>query len=440
MPTATLTKRTCDAAKPQGATFTLWDSDIPGFGLRVTPNVSKTFVLKYRDQKSGRQHWHSIGRFGSDTTAERARGIAEQLRSAIRHDGANPARDRRDRLNASTIAELADAYIRERPQATAKAKKERSWATDESNIRAHIKPAIGHIRINALTQRDVRDFQNHVRQGGTARVVQPDQNEPRRPRSRTVVRGGPGIANRSVAVLSAMLNWAVSRGLLEQNPAAGVKQIKTGVVRRNMEDHELLKLATAMEQWQAEAELQPEPFRPAAVKARRTWIAALRLLLLTGARKNEILALRKDEFDEDARRLRLRDSKTGAKSIPLPATALAILKQVIDEAPSDSLWVFPSVRGDGPMSGLQKVWTTICSKAGVTGVTIHSLRHTFASAAVNGGGSIYLASKVLGHADIKTTQGYSHADDDAVLSLAERTAELLASRLRVIEGGKAHAA
>jgi integrase len=237
-----------------------------------------------------------------------------------------------------------------------------------------------------------------------------------------------------------MLNWAVSKGVLEQNPAAGVKQLKTGAVRRNIEDHELLRLATAMEQWQAEAELQPEPFRPAALKARRRWIAAIRLLLLTGARKNEILALRKDEFDEEARRLRLRDSKTGAKSIPLPATALAILKQAIAEAPDESLWVFPSVRGDGPMSGLQKVWTTICAKAGVSGVTIHSLRHTFASAAVNGGGSIYLASKVLGHADIKTTQGYSHADDEAVLSLADRTAELLASRLRVIEGGKANAA
>src|SRR4051812_42441896 len=123
MTQANLTKRSCDAAKPKPTAYTLWDNEIPGFGLRVTPAGAKTFVLKYRDHGTGRQHWHSIGRFGADTTAEKARNVAEQLRPAIRHEGANPAKDRRDRLNASTVRELAGAYLEQRPQLTDRLKK-----------------------------------------------------------------------------------------------------------------------------------------------------------------------------------------------------------------------------------------------------------------------------------------------------------------------------
>lgn len=437
MAQAHLTKRSCDAAKPGSGTYTLWDDDIPGFGLRVTAGGAKTFVLKYRDQNTGRQHWHSIGRFGADTTPDQARTTAERLRSAIRHDGANPARERRERLSASTISELATSYLTERPQLGERHKKESSWTQDASNIRSHILPLLGDMRINALTREDVRAFHKRVREGHTARKVEP---EARRARSRTVVRGGAGIANRSLAVLGAMLNWAVSRDLLSLNPASGVRPTKTGNRRRNIEDYELAKLADAIEAWQADAAKLPGPVRPAAEKARRSWVSVIRLLLLTGARKNEILRLRKAEFDERGSRLRLADSKTGAKVIPLPAPALPILRAAIADASECSEWVFPSVRGDGPLNGLQKVWTSICAKAQVDGVTIHSLRHTFASAAVNGGGSIYLAAKVLGHADIKTTQGYSHADNDAVLAMATTTAESLAKRFKVIDGGRAEAA
>ena len=458
MANITISKTTCTKAAPQAAAYTLWDDRLPGFGLRVMPSGAKSFVLKFRDADSGRQHWHTLGRFGVDMTAEQARDAAGKLKPAIKHEGANPVRQRREHIDADTVAELADAYLAERPtmrrRGKERPKKESSWKQDASNISAHIKPHFGGHSIRGLKQSDVERFRDAVAKGKTARDMTVAKDDPDyKPRARVIVRGGVGAANRSIAVLSAMLSWAVKRGVLPSNPALGVSPIENGAERRDLRGNELETLAKALADWQAEAEAMPleaigkyplsarqlaarAKARDVRILARRKWVRAITLLLLSGARKNEIMQLRWEHYDADARCLRLPDSKTGRKTVPLGKHALELVEAARADA-GRSPWVFPSAKGDTPLTGLQKVWESLCERSGLTGLTIHSLRHSFASVAVNDGASLFIAGKLLGHSDTRTTEGYSHADMGRAHEVADQTAATLAGRFRVIEGGKA---
>jgi integrase len=156
-------------------------------------------------------------------------------------------------------------------------------------------------------------------------------------------------------------------------------------------------------------------------------IAAIRLLLLTGCRKNEILGLRWDWVDIERGALRLPDSKTGAKVVPLGAPALAILARLPRH--EGSPWVLPAARGNGHLIGLQRAWRKIAKTAGLHDVRLHDLRHGFASVAVAAGSSLYLLGKVLGHTQARTTERYAHLDADPVHVVADRTARKIAQAL-----------
>lgn len=453
---AKITKSVCMAQPTQEKTYFVWDDNLPGFGLRITSGGTKSFVIKYVVGKS--QHMHTIGRFGVDMTAEQARDAAAKLKLAIKHQAANPATDRRDRIAADTVAELADSYLAERPsmkrRGKERPKKESSWKQDASGISAHIKPQLGSRSILSLKQSDIERFRDAVAKGKTARDMTVAKGEPGyKPRSRVIVHGGVGAANRSLAVLSAMLSWAVKRGVLPINPALGVSHLEADTERRDLRGNELEMLAKAMADWQAEADAMPieatgnfplsarqlaarATARDARIVARRKWVRAITLLLLSGARKNEIMQLRWEHYDADARCLRLPDSKTGRKVIPLGKHAVELVEAARGDA-GGSEWVFPSVKGDMPLTGLQKVWEGVCERGGLSGVTIHSLRHSFASVAVNDGASLFIAGKLLGHSDTRTTEGYSHANMGRAHEVADQTAATL---FRVIEGGRAKAA
>lgn len=458
---ANLTKTFCTSATPKPTAFTVWDDKLPGFGLRVMPSGAKSFVLKYRDAESNRQHWHTLGRFGVDMTAEKARDEASKLKPAIKHEKANPAIERRDHIDADTVAELADSYLAERPtmkrRGKERPKKESSWKQDASNINAHIKPQLGLHSVLGLKQRDIERFRDAVAKGKTARDATIAKDKPGyKPHSRVIVSGGKGTANRSLAVLSAMLSWAVRKGVIKTNPALGVSPLDTESKRRDLRGNELEVLAKALTDWQAEALAMPleasgkfplsarqlearAKARDARILARRKWARAISLLLLSGARKNEILHLQWQHYDAGARCLRLPDSKTGRKVIPLGKHALELVEAAREDA-AGSDWVFPSADNGKPLTGLQKVWEGICERAGLTGLTIHSLRHSFASVAVNDGASLFIAGKLLGHADTRTTEGYSHADMGRAHEVADQTAATLSARFTVIEDGREAAA
>ena len=233
-------------------------------------------------------------------------------------------------------------------------------------------------------------------------------------RGRAIVTGGRGAATETVVLLSSMLTFAAKRRLRPDNPALGVQLFKRGRRERFLSPAELGKLGETLGEMEAEG-------------ANGTALAALRLLMLTGCRKSEILTLRWEWIDFERACLRLPDTKTGARVIPLGAPAL----QILADLPRAGAFVLPAERGaDGHFVGLQKFWTRARTGAGLPDVRLHDFRHSFASVGVASGDSLYIVGKLLGHAKAETSQRYAHLADDPLRAAADRIAGAIASAMK----------
>jgi integrase len=417
-----LTKRTLDAAKPAVSDYQMWDTKVRGLGVRVYPSGARGFILQYRNA-AGRTRKIALGRYGV-LTVNKAREKATKLLGAIL-DGRDPSQDKRESRQAKTVGELADLYLREgsieKPN-----KKLSSWETDRSNIDRHIRPLLGARLARGLTQLDVARFQSDVAAGKTAK------DEKTGARGRAIVKGGKGIASRVLSVLSAMMTFGEGRGIVTSNPTKGVEPFRGRKTERFLTDTEVGILGEALVDMERDGSLP--------------WVAsaAIKLLLLTGARRGEILALRWEEVDADRGCLRLQDSKTGAKVIRLAAAALSLLAAL----PRSTRWVLPAAKGSGHYVGLPKHWDAVRARANAIafsraerrgrspkeipsfdGIRLHDLRHSFASFAVQSGGSLYLVGKVLGHKQSRTTERYAHTRDEPLLATAELAAQRIARAL-----------
>jgi integrase len=408
-----ITKRMVDALEAKNARYVVWDDAVTGFGVRVTPAGAKSYVLAYR--VGNRKRWHTIGVHG-DVSSEQARDKAEALRQAIKAEGADPAADKRKAREVMSVRQMAEAYLDERPaRADGQPKKDSSWENDASNINRHIIPLLGSFQLTALTEGDIKKFQRDVAKGKTARDVKTQKRG-----GRAIVTGGTAASGRSLAVLKAMLSWAVSIGAIVQSPAERVKVPQSRGKERFLSGSEVAVLAETLGSMVDQGEVTPAQS------------AALRLLLLTGCRRNEITTLRWDYVDFERGLLLLPDSKTGKRAVPLASSALAVLSAL----PRCSPWVFPGYRGNGPIVGIQKVWERVRVRANLEGVRLHDLRHSHASFAVADGASLYLTGKVLGHRNARTTERYAHIADDPVRQTVERTASKIADMMaRKSSGG-----
>jgi integrase len=210
-----------------------------------------------------------------------------------------------------------------------------------------------------------------------------------------------------------MLQFAVNRKLIPTNPAKGVPLLKAPPKERFLSDAEVAALADAIATMEGEAKLS------------RVAASAIRLLLLTGCRKGEILGLRWDWVDVERGCLRLPDSKTGAKVVPLASAALEMLSHL----PRRTEFVLPAGKGKGHYTGLQKDWERVRERAGLAGVRVHDLRHSFASFAVADGNTLFMIGKVLGHRQARTTEGYAHLATDPLRAVAERTAARISAAM-----------
>jgi len=399
-----LSKRTVDAIRPDpaGRDVFVWDSGdgaLKGFGVRMKPSGAATYLVQYRT-KEGRTRRLAIGKVGVLTPDEARVEAGDKLKEAAK--GGDPSAERhRVRREALTMAELAHLYLAEGPAAKPN-KKASSWGTDRSNIERHVKPLLGRKLAASLTHDDVVRFQRDVAAGKSKADIKTKK------RGRAIIDGGPATAARSLAVLGAMLEWAAhsDRKLIAANPARGVKLLKCGKRERFLSEAELAGLADALAAMEAEHRLS------------LTAAAAIRLLLLSGCRKSEILSLQWDWVDVERGVLRLPDSKTGAKMVPLAAAAVKLLVGL----PRSGDYVLPAAKGTGHYTGLQKDWARVRARAGLGGVRIHDLRHSFASFAVADGNSLYLIGKVLGHKQARTTEIYAHLADDPIRAVADRTA------------------
>jgi integrase len=167
--------------------------------------------------------------------------------------------------------------------------------------------------------------------------------------------------------------------------------------------------------WQAGGKQDSRPPKP--VEAENPIaLAAIRLLVLTGCRKSEILTLQWDHVDFERSCLRLPDSKTGAKVVQLGAPALAVLAKF----PRVENYVLPGAAAGKHLVGLPRVWERLRKRAKLTDVRLHDLRHSFASVGAASGDSLLVIGKLLGHRDPKTTSRYAHLADDPLKAAADR--------------------
>ena len=283
-----------------------------------------------------------------------------------------------------------------------------SWYCDESNINRHIKPLLGHIVANALSETHVVNFVADVTLG----VTRCDEKVGFR--ARAIVKGGRGVAARALAVLRAVYNFGIRKGLMDTNPTKNVKAPKGKSPGRFLTEDEWSRLGEAMR------------FFGGHVGA-NVFVDAIKLIALTGCRRSEITRLRWSEVHIEAGLLRLEHSKTGPRAVPLGDQAIRLIAELKRAASSD--WVFPSNRGTGPVVGIQKIWNDIRVQADLPTIRLHDLRHSFASQAINGGASLYLTGAILGHRQSSTTQRYAHLQSDPVRSVATTTAESVARML-----------
>ena len=369
-----LTKRTVESARAAAEDTVLWDDDLPGFGVRVYATGGRRYLVQYRH--AGRSRRLSLGAHGV-LTCEQARAMARDvLARALR--GEDPAGMRREAAQAPTVAEIAARYMAEH----ARTKKKRSSAdTDARNLEKHVLPALGRRRVADVARSDVARLHH-------------------------AMRATPGAANRTLALLSKLFALCERWGLRADgsNPCRHVERYPERKMERFLSPAELARLGDTL------AEIERTGAEPLAA------VAAVRLLILTGARRGEILGLRWEHVDLEAGCLRLPDSKEGRpKVIPLGVHAQGVLGSL----PRRSEWVLPTARADGPLS-LSKVWARIRARAGLPDVRVHDLRHSFASVGVAGGDSLFIVGKILGHSHAATTERYAHLADDPVRAAAER--------------------
>jgi integrase len=370
----------------------VWDTEVRGFGVR-RQRAKKIYILKAAI--SGRQRWFSIGEHGAPWTPDLARKEAQRLWGEIR-SGTNLAALREARRVRPTITDLCDRYLEEHAR---EHKKTSSAHLDERNIENHIKPLIGKLFVDEIGRADIDSFKRAAKDGKTCK---PGQSRRTSFRGGAVVRGGGIVANRCLALLSKMFNLAEVWGWRPENsnPVRHIEKYKEPRRERYLSAEEFARLGDALAA--ATAEGTESPFA----------IAAIRVLILTGARLGEILQLRWAHVDIEQSALRLPDSKTGRKTIWLNPPALEVMASLprIDDNP----FVFVGQRERSHLVNMQKVWKRICCRAGIANARIHDLRHSYASVAVASGVGLYLTGKILGHLRNTTTERYAHLADDPV--------------------------
>jgi integrase len=284
----------------------VWDSEVRGFGVRCQRRAKK-YVLKTR--LNGRQRWFTIGEHGSPWTPDTARKEALSLMGDI-HKGVDLPTLRTGNRSQPTMSDLCARYLAEH---AAQHKKASSAAEDARNIANHVIPRLGTKLVSEISRSDIDAFKRAVRDGKTA----PKNAKGARTgyRGGAIVSGGPGVANRCLALLSKMFNLAERWGMRTDgtNPVRHVEKYKENKLERYLSEEELRRLANVFSE--AERAGSENPFV----------IAAIRLLLFTGARAGEILTLRWEHVDLDRSLISLPDSKTGRKPIYLNSLAREVL-------------------------------------------------------------------------------------------------------------------
>lgn len=403
-----ITKTEVDKAEPTAKDFILWDTTLKGFGLKVSKAGAKTYVVQYRTPggRSGTTKRVTIGKHGSPWTAETAREEAGRLLGQVAN-GADPAQRKKAFREMPTVGELCDSYL----QDVIGLKKQSTLDTDKGRIERHIKPLLGKRKVSEITPADIRRFLKNVAEGATSKTTKT------KPRGKAVVKGGKGTATRTVGLLGGIFTYAAQQGLISANPVHGVERFPDKKNERFLSLEEIRTVGSAL--------------RSAAERGiNEKALIILHLLLLTGARRGEIEKLKWPEVDIAGRRLKLGDSKTGQKTLPLNAAAIMLLEGQRQRAKPGVQFVFPATIDGGHYVGTPRIWSAIRKTIGMEDVRIHDLRHSYASVGAANGTPLQVLGAILGHSDHSTTQRYAHIAANPINAASEAIGELIETALR----------
>jgi integrase len=316
-----------------------------------------------------------------------------------------------------TVKELCERYLEAADKGLilgkrGAAKKVSTLVADRSRISAHILPLLGVRKVSDLTRADVTKFMRDVAAGKAARVAKTDKK-----RGKSIVQGGKGAATRTLGLLGGILSYAVSEGTLPNNPVHGVKRPADNRKRARLTPETYRQVGEALEKWEAD-------------RGSEAGILAIRLLLLTGCRRGEIENLKWSEVDVPGHALRLEDSKEGASVRPIGQPGLDLLEKAKRSGP----YVCSGRDPEKPYGGLRNAWNTLAKAAGLVGITLHTLRHSFASTAADLGYSEPTIGAMIGHSSGSITGRYVHHLDAVLIAAAGRVAGEIQRQMRGVSG------
>ena len=363
--------RLTDAAiarlRPREREYTVWDTRAPGLGVRVRPSSGRSWVLLVN--AAGRSKRVSFGSTG-------LKGIAEARRECRARQAEPEPEAAAEPIHAVPL--FRDFVAGPWKEAHFDGYKPSSRRGISALLNGRLLPAFGSKPLDRIAPARVRKWFDEF--------------------SRTA----PGNANHGLATLRQIMNFAIACGHIDVNPVRGLKMNRRAALTRFLSREEVARLHDVLDRQVR--------------KGGRQQADMIRLLLLTGCRRGEIVNLRWSEVRED--RLELVDSKTGPRPVPLGAAARRILER---QPRNGSPFVFPSpVDPDRPRSRELPLWSKVRREAGIEDVRLHDLRHTFASHAVMNGVPVPVVSRLLGHSNTRMTLRYAHLGDREVAAAAER--------------------
>lgn len=408
-----LTKRVVDASEPHTERYTIFDTAITGFGLRVYPSGAKSWVFEYRPGEGGRlvaKKRITIGKVG-DFTPEGARKVADKLRAVVK-TGNDPQGDKAKQRQATSVDDLAKDFLAEHVSAKRKASTKAHY---EDVLNRLVLPKLGKLKAKDVARADLARL--HLANKGT-----------------------PFQANRILAIVGSMYGFGAKHGLVPEdtNPARGIERYREDGRERYLSVDELERTGAAIRD--AETKGIPWTIDPLkktkhvakqvqATKIGEHAAAALRLLIFTGARVGEILNLKWEHVDLDRGLLLLPDSKTGKKTIVLNAPALAVLANLTRVGSYVIAGESAGTDNEMPRTDLKRPWSMVRRHAGLEGVRMHDLRHNFAAIGAGSGLGLPIIGKLLGHTQPQTTARYAHLDADPLRRAANTIGAELAAAM-----------
>jgi integrase len=379
-----ITKRFVESIVPDvEKTLKFWDTDLKGFGVVVLPSGRRTYCVEYRNADRMKKRL-KIGVHGQ-ITAEQARDVAKKKLADVIH-GEDPADIKKQLKQLETVNQLAEDYL----SRYGVRKRDKSLLEDGKLLNRIILPALGDKKVQNVSRRDIENI--HLKLQET-----------------------PYQANRTMSLLSKMFSLAVSWGWCEKNPVQGIERYQEQKRDRWLDDVEMARLWVVLEKY-----------------SHYLTSFVFKLLLLTGARKGELLNATWDQFDlqKAVWTKPAHTTKQNKKEhLPLSSNALKVLLQLKELHPSSCPFLFPGKVDGKPLQEIKKFWATVLKEADIENFRVHDLRHTHASHLVSSGLSLSIVGKLLGHTQASTTQRYAHLADEPLREAAELFGNMVGKKI-----------